>query len=86
MPKLKSPLSYAREAAELSQHELAAKVGVSRSTIAMIETGRMAPSLDVLEHLAKALRLDIQRTFRMVRRTMRWRTRIDALKEPLRVA
>lgn len=48
-------LMLAREAAHLSQEQLAEKSGVSRITISRIETGRISPSLKTLNRLAMAL-------------------------------
>lgn len=45
----------AREAAHLSQEQLAEKSGVSRITISRIETGRISPSLKTLSRLAQAM-------------------------------
>jgi transcriptional regulator with XRE-family HTH domain len=51
-------LKSAREAAGLSQHELASRLKTSQTTIARIEVGERR--IDVIEFidLAKALRLD----------------------------
>jgi transcriptional regulator with XRE-family HTH domain len=43
-----------REAHKLSQKELADKLGVERSMIAMIENGTRKPSLELLYKLRKA--------------------------------
>lgn len=48
-------LMLAREAAHLSQEQLAEKSGVSRITISRIETGRISPSLKTLSRLAQAM-------------------------------
>lgn len=45
-----------RKEAGLTQEELADKVGISRAYMGYIEQGRYAPSLEVLEKIAKALK------------------------------
>ncbi len=42
-----------------TQQVLADKVGVSRVTVARIEIGNRRPSLELLERLAKALRVKV---------------------------
>jgi transcriptional regulator with XRE-family HTH domain len=49
-----SVLIEARIRANLTQDELAAKMGTSQSTIARLESGKAAPSLSTLRRLAKA--------------------------------
>ena len=46
-----------RNELDLTQEELADKVGISRVYIGYIEQGRHAPSLEVLEKIAKALNI-----------------------------
>jgi transcriptional regulator with XRE-family HTH domain len=46
-----------REKRGLTQEALAAKVDINRVYLARIETAVQAPSLDVLERLAKALKV-----------------------------
>lgn len=41
-----------REHRGLAQHELAAEIGVSQSTISLIETGERSPSIEVAMKLA----------------------------------
>jgi len=43
----------------LTQEELADKVGISRAYMGYIEQGRNAPSLEVLEKIARTLRTSI---------------------------
>lgn len=50
-------LRVRRENFNLTQAQLAEKVGVDRSTIANIEAGRMRPSVDVAKRLGEALRI-----------------------------
>lgn len=48
-------LKLARVACELSQEQLAEKVGVTRQTIGMIETGKFNPSLNLCIAICRAL-------------------------------
>jgi transcriptional regulator with XRE-family HTH domain len=45
-----------RKEQEITQEELAEKVGVSRVYIGYVEQGRNTPSLEILEKIAKALK------------------------------
>jgi transcriptional regulator with XRE-family HTH domain len=53
----------ARKATGLSQIKLAERVNVSRAYIGYIEQGRNAPSLEVLEKIAKVLKVKISSFF-----------------------
>ena len=55
-----------RKQKKLNQVDLAAHSGLSRSTIAMIETGRKGPSLETLEVLAEAFDMRLSELFRGV--------------------
>ena len=48
-------LKSARAAADLSQEELANKVGVTRQTIGMIEAGKYNPTLNLCIAICRAL-------------------------------
>lgn len=48
-------LKLARVAADLSQEQLAQRVGVTRQTIGMIEAGKFNPSLNLCVSISKAL-------------------------------
>ena len=48
-------MKAARVGCDLSQEELAAKVGVTRQTIGMIEAGRFNPSLALCVAICRAL-------------------------------
>lgn len=47
----------------LTQEELAEKIGVTTTYIGFIEQGRYAPSLKVLEKIAKVLKVNITELF-----------------------
>lgn len=44
---------------DITQEELAEKVGVSRVYIGYVEQGRNTPSLEILEKIAKALKVKL---------------------------
>jgi transcriptional regulator with XRE-family HTH domain len=52
-----------RDAYDLTQRELASKLGVKASHIAYLENGRRKPSLALLRRIAETLGLDEQRLF-----------------------
>ena len=52
-----------RKSTGLTQEELAEKVNVSRAYIGYIEQARNTPSLELLEKIAKVLRVDIKDLF-----------------------
>ena len=52
-----------RKLAGLTQEELAEKVNVSRAYIGYIEQARNTPSLELLEKIAKVLRVDMKELF-----------------------
>jgi len=53
-------LQKARKNRGLTQVELAKKVGVSRVTIAYLESGKRQPSMNLLHRLAKALKVKME--------------------------
>jgi transcriptional regulator with XRE-family HTH domain len=58
--RLKTVLKQAREAADLTQEELASRAGVGQPYIALLEAGKKKnPSLAVLKRLAKVLDVPI---------------------------
>ncbi len=61
--KIGKKIQKRRKEMELSQEELAEKIGVSRAYMGFIEQGRNAPSLEVLEKIAKHLKLPISDLF-----------------------
>lgn len=48
---------------EMTQAELAEKVGVTRQTIVAIEQGRYSPSLEVAFRIARAFGMPLERVF-----------------------
>ncbi len=52
-----------RHEAEMTQEDLAEKVGISRVYIGYVEQGRNTPSLEILEKIAKALKISIRDIF-----------------------
>lgn len=53
-----------RKELDLTQEDVADKVGISRAYMGYIEQGRYAPSLEVLEKVAKALKSPISDFFK----------------------
>ena len=53
----------ARRAKDLSQEEVCAISGISRSMISFIENGRRKPSMEMLDKLAKAMGYKLVITF-----------------------
>jgi transcriptional regulator with XRE-family HTH domain len=45
-----------REAAELTQEQLAAEAGIHRTYLSLLERGQRTPTIEVLRRLAKALK------------------------------
>lgn len=48
-------LQKVRQSKDITQEELAEKIGTSQTWIAYIETGRNKPNLEMLEKIAKTL-------------------------------
>jgi DNA-binding XRE family transcriptional regulator len=60
LPKvLGKKIQKRRKEVGLTQEDLGYKVGISRAYMGYIEQGRYAPSLEVLEKIAKALKTPI---------------------------
>ena len=53
-----------RDEIGLTQEELASKVGISRAYMGYIEQGRYAPSLEVIEKIARELKTHISDFFK----------------------
>lgn len=61
---MKNKLRQLREDAGLSQHQLAIKSGVGKTTISSIEIGQTSnPSVSVAFRLSRALRVSIEEIF-----------------------
>jgi len=52
------------EAGEMTQAELARRIGVTRQTIIAIEQGRYSPSLEMAFQIAQAFRMTLDDVFR----------------------
>ena len=63
MEEYKSYLKKYRHLAELTQEELAVKVGVRRETIIRLEAGRYNPSLRLAVNIARAVGAPIEEIF-----------------------
>ncbi len=64
LPKtLGARIQKLRKRTALTQEEIAEKIGISRSYMGYIEQGRYAPSLEVLEKLAKVLKVKMSNLF-----------------------
>ena len=59
MPWNAATLKRLRERRGLTQQQLADRIGAHRVTIAKLETGALRPGVDVLEGLAKALKVKV---------------------------
>jgi putative transcriptional regulator len=60
-PRVK--LVTARKKLDLTQEELANRVGISRAYLANIEAGKHTPSLDVARKLSVELKLTVEELF-----------------------
>jgi transcriptional regulator with XRE-family HTH domain len=61
--KLGKTIAKLRKDLDLTQEELAAKIDSSRLYINHIEQGRKSPSLEVIEKLARALKVQVKDLF-----------------------
>lgn len=65
LPKiLGKKIQKKRKLLEMTQEDMAYKVGISRSYMGYIEQGRYAPSLEVLEKIAKILKSPMSEFFK----------------------
>jgi len=62
---LKTKIKELRAKQNLTQEELARKVGVRRETIVFLEQGKYNPSLKLAHDVAKALGTKIEKVFEM---------------------
>ena len=51
-------IKFERQKKNMSQEDLALRSGLSRNAIWKIESGRVSPTIDSLEKIAKALEMD----------------------------
>jgi len=63
MPELKTKIKQYRQFAELSQDELADKVGVRRETIFRLEKGLYNPSLKLAMDIAALFEVTVEEIF-----------------------
>jgi len=61
--KLGKRLAFFRKLRDMTQAELAEKVGLSSNFIALIENGRRAPSFETLERLMEVLKVNVNQIF-----------------------
>lgn len=61
--KLGRRLAFFRKLRDMTQAELAKKVGLSNNFIALIESGRRAPSFETLERLIEVLNVNVNQIF-----------------------
>ena len=59
MSEVGPKLRELREAAKLTQEDLAHEAGISTSTLSRIERGTYQPRLDTLDKLAQALKVSV---------------------------
>ena len=59
MSRFSDMLAYLRKREKLSQTELAARLGLSRSTVAMYEKGVREPKFETLEAIADIFNVDL---------------------------
>lgn len=62
-PKLGTTIQKTRKGLGYSQEKLAEMVGVSRTHMGHIEQSRKDPSLELLEKIAKALKVPVKELF-----------------------
>lgn len=64
LQKLGNQIREAREAAGMTQQELAEKTGTARSNISRLEAGRQSPSYETLSKIAQALGKELVLNFK----------------------
>jgi putative transcriptional regulator len=63
--ELANTIKSHREAANLTQMELAARMGVSRKTVNTVENGVFAPSVVIALKFANALKVSVEELFQL---------------------
>ena len=67
MPPIANHIRRLRfEHGEMTQSELALKIGMTRQTIAAIETGKYAPSLEAAFRIARVFGVPLENVFQWV--------------------
>ena len=67
MPSIKNEIRRLRfEHGEMTQQELAEKIGVTRQTVNAIEQGKYSPSLEAAFRIAQVFALPLESVFRRV--------------------
>jgi transcriptional regulator with XRE-family HTH domain len=66
VPAVARQIRVLREQQNLSQQALAETSGMSRNTLSLLERGKTSPTLDTLQKLADALRVDVGAFFKEV--------------------
>lgn len=61
--KLGKTIQKRRKELDITQEGLAEKIGISRAYMGFIEQGRNAPSLEILEKIAKNLKMPLSDLF-----------------------
>jgi transcriptional regulator with XRE-family HTH domain len=82
--RLGQKVAESRQGAQLTQAQLAEKVGVATETISRLERGAAIPSLARLEDIASALALDLSELFTFRARGTRREKAVDGLLGALR--
>ena len=84
MPRLETGLRKARQRSGFTQGELAARAGISRQTLSILESGRGQPSTLVALNLARALRCRVEELFWLREEGGELRAELAAGGEPRR--
>jgi transcriptional regulator with XRE-family HTH domain len=82
--RLGQKIAESRQQAQLTQAELAEKVGVATETISRLERGAAIPSLARLEEIASALALELSELFKFRARGSQRDKAIDGLLSAVR--
>lgn len=63
--KIGAKVKQYRENLKIQQEEMAGKLGISRSSLSLIESGKQEPNLDTLAKIAQITKLDLREIFNM---------------------
>ena len=61
--RLGRQIRYIRKRRKMSQAQLAETAGISNNFVGLIERGERFPSLETVDHIAKALKTDLKELF-----------------------